>query len=706
MKLEAEPAAERHVTAGWRRWLARARGRWLGIMLSVVITLAMLAPDPGFLPVLRLASFDLYQLWFPRERRSKDVVIVEVDDKSLQRVSQWPWPRDILARLVERIAARRPAAIAIDIIFAEPDRTSPENIARELRGRDPVLAAHLDRMPRNDEIFADAISRAPVVLAAVAVDDPKSPAPPFAPSRVGNPRPRLLHFAGAFLSLPRIDQAATGRGLLNVEPERGIVRRIPIVAYIGEAPVLTLALESIRIAERAPFFTLKLDDEDRVHVGLGRHEATAQADGTAWLHFSPHDRGRFVSAADVLDGIDPPGLIEGKIVLLGVGALALLDQQTTPRGEGMSGVEVHAQLIENVLDRTLLWRPTWAPFVEALGFALVAALMVFLVPHAQPRRAFIILLACCVLIGGAGIAAFAWGRMLFDPLTPIAAWFAVYGLMLAATLVATDLDRRKLTLNLQVQREAAARVTGELEAARRIQMGILPTRESALVDERRVEIFAYMKAAREVGGDLYDFFSLPNEKFFVMEGDVSGKGLPAAMFMAVSKAVAKSCALRMGDGAAEMMRTFNLEISRENPEQMFVTMVVLVIDLRTGEVEYCNAGHEPPVLVRRSGGTVILDDAGGPPLCVADDYPYEAARARLEPLDVLALASDGLTEAMNRDQALYGRARLKALLESPERRGVDLTVLGNEILAGVKRFEGSAEPTDDQTLVLVSWRQR
>jgi serine phosphatase RsbU (regulator of sigma subunit) len=213
-----------------------------------------------------------------------------------------------------------------------------------------------------------------------------------------------------------------------------------------------------------------------------------------------------------------------------------------------------------------------------------------------------------------------------------------------------------------------------------------------------------MKAAREVGGDLYDFFALSEDKFAVLVGDVSDKGLPAAMFMAVSKALAKSCALRTREGPAALMTMFNTEISRENPEQMFVTLVVIVIDLRTGELRYCNAGHEPPLLVRRSGETLTLDEGGGPPLCVIDDYEYEEAGVMVQPRDMLAVVSDGITEAMNRAQALYGRARLKALLEAPARRDVDVTILGNEVLAAVKTFESGAEPADDQTLLLVSWR--
>ena len=157
-------------------------------------------------------------------------------------------------------------------------------------------------------------------------------------------------------------------------------------------------------------------------------------------------------------------------------------------------------------------------------------------------------------------------------------------------------------------------------------------------------------------------------------------------------------------GPAAIMTMLNEEISRENPEQNFVTMVALVIDLKTGQLDYCNAGHETPIISRRSGEIVVLDQGGGPPVCVMEGFEYEQASVRLEPRDVIVLASDGLTEAMNSQGAFYGRQRLLTLLDSPVRQGVDPTVLGNEILTAIRRFEAGSEPADDQTLLLVSWR--
>jgi serine phosphatase RsbU (regulator of sigma subunit)/CHASE2 domain-containing sensor protein len=672
--------------------------------VAVLCATSLLAEDPGPLPALRLWTFDRYQVYFPRPRKVEAAVIVAIDDDSLRRVGQWPWPRDLLAGMLDRIAAQKPGAIGFDVLFIELDRTSPERIAEAIRPRDRNLADQLARLGSNDAILAEAIARTRAVLGVAGVDAPMARGTPRARALLKGPKPPLHEYPGGLRSLPVLDHAAAGHALLNAEAERGIVRGMPVAASVAGDPMLTMALETFRVGNRLASFNVNWSGKSITSVEVGDIEVPTHSDGNVWLHFTPPDLNRYVSAADVLEG-KPESLarLNGVIVLIGATALALLDQNTSARGERMPGIEFHAQLIENIVEDKLLSRPAWTRFLEAGLFALTAAAFIVLVPRTRPGRSFALLLAFAAVVVTAGIVAFLFGRTLFDPATPLAGTALLFGLMLSASLVAADLERRGLSARLAHEREAAARVMGEQEAARRIQMGMLPTRESVMRHEQRIDIFAHMKAAREVGGDLYDFLLLPGNKFVVIVGDISGKGLPAAMFMAVSKALAKSIALRAPAGAAQLMTIFNREISRENSEQMFVTLVALIIDLETGYLDYCNAGHEPPILVRRDGETITLDDGGGPPLCVMDDFPYEEAHLRLEPRDVLALASDGLTEAMNRSGTLYGRARLKALLDSPAKRGLDVAILGNDVLAAIKTFEGGAEPSDDQTLLLVSW---
>jgi serine phosphatase RsbU (regulator of sigma subunit)/CHASE2 domain-containing sensor protein len=674
------------------------------VVVSGVFTCVLLLPDPGPLPQLRFAAFDAYQAYFPRARQSAPAVIIAIDEASLARIGQWPWPRDTMARLMTRLAARKPAVIGVDILFVEPDRVSPERLADVFRARDPLLAERLAKLRPNDELFAESIRVAPVVLGVAGTEQRALGNTPHTPSRQTGPAAPLRHYPGELRSLPGLDRAASGHGFLNAEPDRGVMRRVPLAALLGEHPMLSLTMECLRVAAGEAYFTLNSGARGLRQITIGDLAVPTQADGSIWVHYSPHDPARYVSAADILEGRDDPSLTAQKIALLGVTGLGLVDQQLTARGERMPGIEIHAQVIENIFDDSLLQRPAWARFAEALAFALLAAIIIIGVPRVTPRGSFGIPLVCATLVVAGGVGAYLWCRLLFDPAALSAGFTLLYGVLVSATLVATDLERRDLAVRLASEREAAARLAGELGAASRIQTRMLPNPDTVLASEKRIEIYAHMRPAREVGGDLYDFFSLPDDRIFVLVGDVAGKGLPAAMFMAVSKALAKSSTLRETIGLANLMAVVNTEISRDNPEDLFVTLVALIIDLNTGTLNYCNAGHEPPMLVRRDGRTQVLNDGGGPPMCVMEDFPYEIASAECEPGDVIVLMSDGITEAMDRNGALYGRARLQNLLQAPSLLASEVGDMGRTLLASVESFEAGAEPADDQTLLLVRWR--
>jgi len=689
------------VTTGWRRWLLAGRGRWLGIGFALVYGAMCFLPDPGPIPGLRHAGFDTYQTLFPRKLLKHPVVIVDIDDASLARIGQWPWPRDRMATLVDRLAARKPAVIALDVLFSEPDRTSPELLHRQFLARDPALAERLRQMPGNDALFADALRKAPVVLGLAASDETTDSGMGFAPARVIGPMPPLREYRGAIRNLDQIDAAASGRGLFNSHDEQGVVRQMPLLAMVAGQPLLSLPMECFRVAAGEAFFAIDGSQRGHLRLSIGDLVVPAQADGSVWLHFAGHDPARYVSAVDVLEGSGEALDIEGKIVLVGVTGLGLVDQPLTPSGERMPGVEVHAEVIENIFEGALLQRPEWSRLAEALAFLALAALAIIWVPRTSPSRGSLLFLVSILVLAGGGVASFHGPKLLLDPLTPLLGIACLQALLVFSGMMLMDIEHRHLAARLAIERDLAARAAGELEAARRIQVGMLPRPEIVLADERRVELFAYMHPAREVGGDLYDFFHLDRDRLFVMVGDVAGKGLAAALFMSVSKAITKSTSLRGRIGLDRLMAIVDRELSRDNPDELFVTMMALVIDLDSGRIEYCNAGHEPLLLVRGDGDMRVLDEAGGPPLCALDSYLRTTAEAWLQPGDLLVLLSDGITEAMSAGGQLYGRAALKASLQPS---AGDVAGIGQRVLDAVKAFEQGSDPVDDQTLLLLRWR--
>ena len=692
----------------WLRALRGARGRPLGFVLLALLLLLLLVPE-GWLSLLgplRLATFDAYQYQAPRARRSAPALIVAIDDASLRHHGQWPWPRTWLAALVARVAEGQPAAIALDIVMPEPDRLSPGRLADLITGLAPDASAGLRRLPSNDAVLAHAIRSHRVIVPMAGLDGESQGAVAGrrAPVRVfgTDPLPFLRRFDGALRNLDEIDAAGGGHGLLSVDIERGVVRRAPLMAAIGPSPVPALAIEMLRVAAGVPAFAVRAGPGGVESVGIGDLLVPTEADGSVWIHYSPHDPSRFVSAADVFAGRVPLQQFERKLVLVGVTAVGLSDHQATPVADRMPGVEIHAQLLEDIFDGSLLARPRWVGRTEAALLAAGGLLLILAVPRFSARRSAGLLVALIVALIALGSLLYSKAGILFDWSAPALSVAILYTAMLMVTLVEGESQRRALRLEIARQREAAARLAGELEAARRIQLGSLPRAAEAFPNEARFDLYAFLDPAREVGGDLYDFFLLDADHLFFLIGDVSGKGLPGSLFMTVSKALCKGAALRQGGRVAPVLVEANAELSRDNAEGLFVTVLAGTLNVSTGELEYCNAGHEPPHLLPRRERPLRSLDGGGPPLCALDDFEYAATSLRLAPGDTLCLVTDGVTEAMNDSGKLYGRTRLATVL-SRLGDATSASQVGEALRSDVESFVAGAERADDMAILVLRW---
>ena len=221
--------------------------------------------------------------------------------------------------------------------------------------------------------------------------------------------------------------------------------------------------------------------------------------------------------------------------------------------------------------------------------------------------------------------------------------------------------------------------------------------------EARFSIAAVSEPARTVGGDLYDFFLLDDGRLFFLVGDVAGKGPEASLFMAISKALCKSAALRAQGTVGDMLSAANTEIARDNPATMFVTVFAGVLDVETGALEFCCAGHEPPWVVAADGSAQRLEGEGGPPLCLLDEFDYPTDRTELAPGDMLVVVTDGVTEAADMSGALFGVERTDAAMASLAGAEDAATAL-DRLVAPVDAFAAGAEPSDDLTALALIWR--
>lgn len=665
----------------WPIWIAGLA--MLGLLLGLQ---AALTPAHR---ALQFALFDAYQRTWPRERQSAPAVIVAIDEASLAKYGQWPWPRSELARLVNAIAALQPAVIGIDLLFPEPDRHAA-----------PAGG------PGNDQQLAAALRNSKSVLAiAGTIAEGSNAANRFAPARIEgeeDPLPLLPQFRSVIRSTPVIDAAATGHGMISAEAYDGITRNIPMVMAVQGAIAPTLTLEMIRVAAGESSVKIRTASSGVLSVGVGDIAIPTGPRGRTWIRFSRHDQRRFVSAMDVIEGRVNPELIASKLVLVGLTGLALVDYPATPVDASVPGTEIHAQLIENIFDNDHLTRPHWSRMAELLTLGLCGALFVLMTPLMRPWLSLTIAISLIAVLAGIGASAFRYGGMVLDIASPAVALLLVFMTSMAGKLIETERQRRRLRETLQLEREAAAKIAGELEAARRVQTGLLPDAAEMMAIDARCDIAAWMAPAREVGGDLYDFFKPSADRLTFLVGDVSGKGLPASLFMAISKALCKSAALRGGAAVDRILNEANAEIARDNPEIMFVTAILCSLDLQNGELRYANAGHDAPILLGAQNDITRLDQAGGPPLCMLENHSYPWAAHPLRAGDAVLLYTDGVTEAMDSSGKLYGRDRLIEVL-----RGLDAKTPCARIIAAVRedlrRFGAVDTLADDITMLALRW---
>ena len=684
--------------------LRAGQGRPLALVVAALLALALSAPGDGPLPAVRLALFDRYQSWLPRQRESGPVQIIAIDEAALKEYGQWPWPRTQLARLIERIAARKPLAIGLDILMPESDLTSPEALAARLPAG--PLREQLAAQPANDDVLAAAMRHAPVVLGAAGfkfatatTSDALRVWPVRGVHGDALPVPR---YPQVLASLPLFQAAARGQGLLNGELEKGVVRRVALVSAVHDSLVPTLSLELLRVATGAGRLEIDSGADGVRTVSVGDLHVPTMPDGSVWVNFSGPAPDRYLSALDLMQGRSPPAAIQDKIVIVAQTGLGLSDYKTNARGDVLPGVDVHAQLIESFFDGTFLRRPAWMRWAEVSTFGAVSLLLIWAGPLLRLRMAAPLAGGLSLALFSAGAGLFARAGLLFDAASVFCAMALVCFSLLASMLAAAVRERKRSERALQVAREAAAKTAGELNAARRIQMASLPQADRAFPAERRFTLGALLEPAREVGGDLYDFFMLDRDRVFFMIGDVSGKGLPASLFMVVAKALAKSIALRGGADMAGIMNAANLELLRENPEMLFVTSVAGILDASSGEVMLCNAGHDAPRRVCVDGHVEHLQPADGPPLCVMEDFEYPVQRYLLAPGECLCLTTDGISEAMNEAGELYGNQRLDNLLGGLAAQAAPSAIV-QAVRDDVRVHVNGAEASDDLTLLVLRW---
>ena len=426
----------------------------------IVASLALRIWDPS--PVARLRSlvFDAYQRVSPRAfDPALPVRVVDIDEESLKRVGQWPWPRTVLADLVTKLGQNGAAAIGFDMVFPEPDRMSPANTLRFWPNAEALagLRQEIEKLPSNDQVFAEAIGTAPVVLGFIAAPQGTSFPETKAGFAHGGDDPKLFapYYPGAAASLKELQDQAQGAGSLNWIPDHDqIIRRMPMVIRVGDTLYPSFAADMLRLAQGASTYMVKSSGASGekafgektgiVKIRVGDFEIPTEADGQMWIRFTPEAKERYLPAWKVLNGEIGREEIEGRILLIGTSAAGLLDLRATPLDASVPGVSLHAQAIEQILQGSFLQRPDFATAAELLYILVIGLLIAFLIYRMGALGS--------AVLGGAAVAAvigiswyafdaFGW---LVDPIYPAVALTAIYLVGTLVVFLRTERERNRV----------------------------------------------------------------------------------------------------------------------------------------------------------------------------------------------------------------------------------------------------------------------
>jgi CHASE2 domain-containing sensor protein len=590
-----------------------------------------------------LTSLDFrFVLRQPKIPTSDKIVFIEIGEDSLQKLGRFPFDRSYHAILIKALSDAKARIILMDLLFSEPHE--------------------------HDKELEFALNQAGNVYLPYVFEIDKS-----APGLEGPVT------ADGYIARPLdyLAKEARGTGYINIVPDPdGKFRKAPLfIKYEGALyPHISLALACDYLGLRMGDLKPPLDEKMNLQVNFSGKW------GYSYRHYSFADvaqsyLAKFSGDRPILNLAD----FKDKICIVGLTASGAGDVHPTPFEPICPGMAVHAEIINSILNNNFIRRASrWMNLSLLVIMGLLISVFTL---KTKPTRALFALASILVVFVAAAFLLFNYLGLWIDVACPVLVGILLY---LALNIYRYVVEWKKRLV-----------VENELGIAKKIQESFLP--KSAPVVEG-AEIAVSMFTARQVGGDLYDFVEFPDSRFGIMIGDVSGKGVPAALFMAMTTGAFKTFAKTAGLSVRDCLARLNEKIVAESSSNLFVTVFYGIFDMKEKSFVYSNGGHLPVAHTGADGSVKFLDVDEGAPLGLMEG-PYGEGRVSFKTGDSFVFYTDGITEAMNPKKEMYGSQRLeKVILKSR-------TLPAGEILKAiekdVRKFEPAAKQHDDMTLIIV-----
>ena len=579
--------------------------KYSGIVLLLIFILIKIQ-DSVLVKKIENMSYDVFQSFFIEKSDFDEVVIVDIDEKSIGELGQFPWRRDIFANLILKLNKLEASVISFDIFFSEEDKQNPIKILKE-------FGVESNSVLDSDQMFLNSIETSNVVLPIlgdISIFEKNNNSKPKTNiiSKGSDTSNYLYKFKNKITSLEKFNNASKGIGNISyLDTQDGVLRSLPIMLEIDNDIWPSLSLETLRVLHGNKNILVKSSKNGISEIKTRKYQFNTDPNAIVYINYKNFNKEHYISAVDVLNEKVNKNIIKNKIILVGSSAQGLFDFVKIPNGKVIPGVETHAHVIENIINNDFVIKNLMTDIIENI-ILLISLIIVLIIPNRiKPKYSIVFFSALVVVL----IAI----SLIFYQLNYFVDIF--YTIMSSSILFLTTLYFRYLKENeLALDNEKKQIVLKkEREIAGEVQKKLFPEKY-----KNQEILYAKNIPARDVSGDYYDYMQVNDGEIYFTLADVSGKGVKAGILMANAASVFRSM-VKLEKPISTIARFINNQVADSSYQGMFITAVIGKYNLATKEIEYINLGHEP----------IMVYDS---------KFKFEYYKSTLPPLGIMSMDSD------------------------------------------------------------------
>ena len=603
--------------------------KYSSIVLLIFLFLIKIQ-DSNFVKKVENISYDAYQSFFIEKSTFEDVVIIDIDEKSIGEIGQFPWRRDIFADLIQKLNQYGVSVITFDVFFSEEDKQNPKKILEEFN-------INNDTVIDSDEKLLESIQLSNVVLPVlgdISMYNKNNSSKPKTNiiSKGKDVSNYTYSFKNKITSLEKFNNAAKGVGTISyLDSPDAVLRSVPIFLKIADDIWPALSLETLRVLHGHKSILINSDETGINLIKTRKYQIKPNPNAIVHINYKKFNRENYIPAVDVLNLKINENKLKNKIVIIGSSAQGLFDFVKIPNGNVIPGVETHAHLIENIVNNDFIIKNIYTTIAENLLLIISLILALIIPKKILPKFSIVFFAGLVFILLSSSIIAYQ-----FNYFVDVFYIILSSSLLFLTTLYFRYLRENEIALDNEKKQIILKQ---EREIAGEVQKKLFPE-----VFEDSKLIYARNIPARDVSGDYYDYIRVNENEIYFTLADVSGKGIKAGILMANASSVFRSLA-KLEKPLSTIARYVNNQVSDSSYQGMFITAVIGKINIQKKEVEYINHGHEPIMIFDKNYNFEYIKSSL-PPLGIMkfdDDSFFQTSTKNVED-KILLIYTDGVTE--------------------------------------------------------------